>query len=342
MEEEKRTNNKPPRKLVVQLFLFMMLVFQMIGQLFTSFKSILNDPFNLDDRGLNLIWLLVNGLAYIYSFLAIYKSLQRKTYSVLMLKLSVFYILLALFVRFLRAIPTISVPLLLLPSAIAVLFCFVFYMYLFRSKKLRIYLPKEERTVGIWGWVGFAIYITAISLLLWVMKGYIQLWNHSKPLPVEEVMTTVDEVTDGVVAFTPGNSWEQDSIIVNEDNRYQFLYFSSDSCRICISSAVGECKSRIDYYQILCQVFNSDNVILNEIAYMDTLIEGRRCYSNTYSCLGEGDTIYWTFSSLKDKDSFKILTFFSFGKNIDGQSNEEIVKFMQNVRFQLEKRSVMN
>ena len=131
--EDGRNNIKPPRGLTVQLFLFMLLVLVMESGLKDSFGLFFNNPLESSNRSLLLFSGIIDLLAYCYGFLAIYKTLQRKPYSIMMLKLSVFYILIQLFYRMVGRVGDSFVysPLVFLP---VLFFCLFFFCNLLHMK----------------------------------------------------------------------------------------------------------------------------------------------------------------------------------------------------------------
>ena len=248
MEEGANNIIKPPRGLTVQLFLFMMLVIIMASGLKDRFNLYYNNPLESSNKPLLLFSGIIDLLAYCYGFLAIYKTLQRKPYSILMLKLSVFYILIQLIFRTIEHLGATIVysPLLLLPLP---LFCLIFFIYLYRSKSLKHYIPNSERKCGIWGCLGWGLYLLVIIMYAIYLKDRIIKEINSSPIKVKDVIKEKDEVTDGIVAFKPLEGWRCDTIVGNDEDGYAFYYITDDSTRIYVSSALCDCKSRIDYYR---------------------------------------------------------------------------------------------
>ena len=120
-----------------------------IGQ-FNSFANYWNDAINPIETKVLVFSGIIDALAYTYAFLSIYKALQNKPYSISMLRLSVFYILVQLIFKMQDKIGSVipSHPYFFIPL---VLFLIIFFVYLFKSKHLNAYIPKTKRKFGIWG-----------------------------------------------------------------------------------------------------------------------------------------------------------------------------------------------
>ena len=335
--EDGRNNIKPPRGLTVQLFLFMLLVLVMASGLKDSFGLFFNNPLESSNRSLLLFSGIIDLLAYSYGFLAIYKTLQRKPYSIMMLKLSVFYILIQLFFRMIGRVGDSFVysPLVFLP---VLFFCLFFFIYLYRSKNLKLYLPKSERRWGIWGWLGVGLYLLVVIMYGFYSKDRILMERNSKPLMGKDVIIEKDEVTDGIVAFRPLQGWKCDTIIGNDKEGYAYHYITDDSTRIYVSSVLGECRSRIDYYELLEGFGFPDTLAMKELSFKDSIISGNRYYQNIYCFKDDEDTVYLTLSALKDNSSYKMMTMSTVEINKHGLTDVMADSFMKDVRFKLEQR----
>ena len=337
MEKEINNNNKPPHGLTVQLFLFMLLVFVVASGLKNSFDINFNNPLHSSNKSLIIFAGIIDLLAYCYGFLAIYKTLQRKPYSIMMLKLSVFYIFIQLLCRILeRDVTSFGfTPLLYLPF----FFLLFFFIYLFKSKGINKYIPKEERKRGVWGFLGFGIYILVIVLYILFMKEAISMEYYSRPISKDKVVLKKNEVTDGFVIFRPLDGWTCDTV-TNNNKSHAHYYITKDSSVVIVSSVVQECKSRTDYYGLLkSEEFGfPDSLKMKEIAFKDSTIRDNRYYLNIYSFNEDEDTIYLTFSALKDIRSHKMMTMSIFEVNRHGNTTKMSDSFMNTVRFDLETR----
>jgi hypothetical protein len=161
---------------------------------------------------------------------------------------------------------------------------------------------------------------------------------NSQPLHESEVVLEKDEMTDGVVAFKPLKGWKCDTIVGNSKDGLAYHFTTEDSSKVFVSSVLGECRSRTDYYGLLREFGFPDSLVLKEISFKDSMITGNRYYLNTYFFIDDEDTVYMTFSALKDISSYKMMTMSTFEVNRHGDTEKMSDSFMNNVRFKLEKR----
>lgn len=338
--EENYQKIKPSGWFTIQLFLFMVVIFLLtIGQ-FNSFASYWNDAINPIETKVLVFSGIIDALAYTYAFLSIYKALQNKPYSISMLRLSVFYILVQLIFKMQDKIGSVipSHPYFFIPL---VLFLIIFFVYLFKSKHLNAYIPKTKRKFGIWGWVGVLIYLMVFAMYAYMSGKELYKRYNSLPLELSSVILNEGESTDGLTAFKPLAIWQNDTVMGNAKDGYMHVYHTEDCPNILVTAMNAECKTRIDYYMLLndlCSNLLPDSVRLKEEEYKDSVINGNKYYLNTYSFVKEGDTVYWTFSALMPTDYYKVMTLSSITHDSYRHSIEMSDEFMKKVRFKLEKR----
>lgn len=338
--EENYQKIKPSGWFTIQLFLFMVVVFMLGLGLLSSFANYWNDAINPIETKVLVLSGIIDGFAYTYAFLSIYKALQRKPYSISMLRLSVFYVLAQLSFRMQDKIDSI-IPFHTYLFIPLIIFLIVFFIYLLKSKHLKVYIPITKRKFGIWGWIGVTTYVMVFGMYAYISGKELYKRNYSLPLELSTVILNEGEITDGLTAFIPLEIWQNDTIMGNVEDGYMHVYHTKECPNILVTALNADCKSRIDYYLILNElrsVLLPDSIRLREEEYTDSVINGNKYYLNTYSFIKEGDTIYWTFSALMPTDYYKVMTLSSITHDSYRHSVEMSEDFMKQVRFKLEKR----
>lgn len=345
MEEEKTIIKKPPFWLTFQLFIFMMLIIWNFWSLTYNLRGFWWDRISLIPIQYVLIAWVIDFMAYVYAFVAIYKALQRKPYSIMMLKFSVLYILLQSFFRSLGYIGYIipSLPFFYLP---VIFFYVIFLLYLYKSKALKGYLPYQERTFGKFGILAVLIYLSVFGSYAYLFgKSFYKNYN-SLPISYDKVQLNTGEYTDGLVIFRPLETWALDTISGAPDTGRAYLFKDKDNSHITLLALNAPCDNRIDYYLILsqmCKTLIPDTFSLKEIEYNDSIINEFRYYSNTYEIIKEEkQSVYWTFSALVSNNSYKVLTLSLFEKGAYNTSIKASENFMRSVKFDLKQRSVVH
>lgn len=345
MDEEKKIV-KPPFSFTIQLFFLMNLLILGFIRIFEGIP----DYTNYILSGFNFETLLLSEISdfllYAYAFSGIYKGLQRNPHSITILKLALFYIviqrlfqLLDIFSGDLRYFYSIS--------SLLLLFVVFFYVYLFKGKKLKEYIPSKERKFGLAGLVGILIYLIPIGMT--GNEVYSKYYKAYKSLPKDMFTIRLQdgEYSDGLTIFTPVKSWECDSVITSSKSNSLHLFKTPKDENIIITTIPCRCLNRIDYYSTLAQCSNAfvgNSVQFFEIAYTDSIINGNRYYSNTYS-VEKSDSVNhltWTFSALISKDYYKMFTISGFAKDNDETLQKDIIDVLTKVEFNLEQRGVMN
>lgn len=334
-------SKKPPKALVIQLFLFMMLVVINLLAFPNYFQAYIKNGSGLGTASFTLVYGLVDLLASVYAFMSIYRTMQRKPYSIVMLKFSSFYILFLAFSRFWEFLNGGSYSMAMAMTTIlfpVLIFCVSFCIYIYKSKALKSYIPLQERYFGAPGWIAISILLMFLGLWGYSMGNVLIKAYRSRPYETSQVMLLQGEKTDGLIAFKPLNGW-----VLEPDAEEDFIYSSkTDSCMAIAIVTVCEeqCEYRTDYYNLLCQSFRAQTptaVPMKEVEFEEFEINGNKFYLNSYEIAVRQDTIYWTFSALLDKDSYKVATMSNFETGSYKKSVLMAHDFMKGVRFDLKK-----
>lgn len=337
MEEEKNII-KPPFWLSLQLFFFMMLTFGNICGLISTLNGYWWDNISLIPISDCIITWSINFIAYIFCFVSIYKALQHKAYSITMLKFSVVYVSVQLILRPLNYNGTYISYLSLFYLPI-ITFCLIFLIYLYSSKKLRQYVPPKERTFGKYGLWGLVIYALVFFLCCRLKYRYYDEERNSIRVEIDKVPIKPGQMTDGLAIFTPLQNWGKKSIYGDAKHGFIISFNDADHNPINVASFNNaKCSNRVDYYLVLshmCKLQGLNTLMMQEVAYCDTIINNQRCFSNTYKMSHSKVPSYWTFSAIIPNDSHKILTMSYLEKGDFRKSVKDSKRFMQSVSFDL-------
>lgn len=335
--EEEIIINKPPFALTIQLFIFMMIVVLKIEGLVSNLNGFWWDSIGQISLDNFIVSWLVDLIAYGYCFVSIYKVLQGKPYSIAMLKIGSIYMFIQLVYTSLNSVGSI-IPIMPLIIPIIIV-CGIFIIYLFRSKKLRNYIPLENRSFGLYGSLGLGICFLFLSSAIYFNLKTVIKRHKSLPIDKKEIVLQKGELTDGLVIFKPLKNWKTDTII---DTTKGYIYYYNDESKnkIMTTSFLQEfCDNRVDYNKIVANLYKNINgkiTILREIAYADSIINDAQFYSNTYEIVNtKGVHKYWTTSALIPKDFYKIVIVSYFQNDGYDKSVNESKKFMCGISFDL-------
>lgn len=341
MEQKNTLINKPPFAFTVQLFIFMLIVvWKFIGLIYNL------DGFWWDCIGAMplehfIISWLTDFFAFGYCLSSIYKALQAKPYSISMLKIGTIYIGIQLVLTSFNYIGAVMpiMPIAFLPMMIA---CLIFVVYLYRSKRLKEFIPVNSRIFGIYGYWGISIYVFFLCPYIYCgVKSYFE-WHRSLPIDKNEITLKKGEMTDGFIVFRPLSNWNRETIAGSPKEGYTFLFNDESDNKIMIRSFLHEsCNNRVDYNVLvagLYKVIKNEFTLRREIAYTDSMINDAKFYSNTYEILDKkGELKYWTISALVPKNLQKLTLVSYLEKNGYSRSLVDTKIFMEGISFNLEK-----
>lgn len=327
---------KPSNCFTVMLFVFMTIIFlSAIIQYFSTF-NVVDDNLVKISQGEFIMSIIIDVLAYSYAFASIYNALKAKSFSITMLKLSVVYILFQSIFRFIDNFNlVVQMPKLALGW---IAFLVIFLIYLFISKHLEEYIPKEKRKFGIAGFVGIFIYLLVLATI--APRGWDTITKTiaSRPVDNNSVILNEHEVCDKIAAYRPRNDWQNDTIYGNNDDGYGYLFHSEKCNKIFVCSMCGDVQKRLDYYQMMYlirQKVMPDTVKLYEVTFRDSVINGNKFYLNSYTFTDDSIKVFWTFAALKDVESYKLTTLSCFELDTLKESVKMATDFMKTVRFDL-------
>ena len=327
---------RPSNWFTAMLFVFMAIIFlSAIIQYFSTLNIVDDNLVQISQREF-VLSVVIDVLAYSYAFASIYNALKAKPFSITMLKLSVVYILFQSIFRFIDNFNlVVQMPKLTLGW---IAFLVIFLIYLFISKHLEEYIPKEKRKFGIAGFVGIFIYLLVLATIAPRCWDTITKTIASRPVDNNSVILNEHEVCDKIAAYRPLNDWQNDTIYGNNDDGYGYLFHSEKCNKIFVCSMCGDVQKRLDYYQMMYlirQKVMPDTVKLYEVTFRDSVINGNKFYLNSYTFTDDSIKVFWTFAALKDVESYKITALSCFELDSLKESVQTATDFMKTVRFDL-------
>ena len=341
MEEEKKIV-KPPFSFTIQLYFLMCWVFYRSIKIIEGSSDYIANEDVL--TGISFGTLLLSGISEllicIYAFFGICKALQHRSESIIILKFSTFYVGLQFLSQYLDIVS--SDYRYLLWSAVLLFPVFFFYIYLFKSKRLKVYFPIAQRRFGLAGIFGLILISLGFGSSCYPSVNNSYTRHKSLPTDVSSIQLKDGQYTDGLTVFKPIKGWECDTVIKSFEVSTLHIFKNSQNQKLMITTVPGRCLSRIDYYTMLAQCSQfvmGDSINLDEICYKDSTINGNKYYSNTYS-VGERDSVSkltWTFSALISKDFYKMFTVSGFEKEGHERLEKEFEEVISSVSFSLEK-----
>ncbi len=339
MEEEKKEIIKPSWLFSTMLYVFMVLIIAKFLGLFSGLNNHWNDAISQISIPLLVFSYIIDVIAFSYSFMAIYKALQRKPYSITMLRISVFYLFIQTLFHFIRRTDGVLQGAIKYYALIP-LFLIVFFVYLWRSNHIKAYIPKNIRTFGVMGTLGIFIYFLVFVQYAVKSADPIIKNRNSMPISVSDVSLKKGELTDGLAAYTPLKDWTNDSLVGNEQDGMVRVFHSNKCFHILLTTGKAECNNMIDYYQVLSEFSRNqlpDSVAMVEVYHSDSLIGENKFYMNSYKLIIDNDSTnyYWSFAALLDHSSYKMVALACSEQDTLNASIDYSKQFMESVRFNL-------
>lgn len=335
--EEGNEIKKPGCTFTILLFIFFYLLVRYILQVFNFYSWNGINPLKNEFSLTAIISTLPGVVAALYfAFAAIYKSLQCKIYSIAMLKYAAIYFLCNsildiyhLEYRFLYAQLIFIVP--------KILFYIIFLIYLYRSKDLNTYLPKETRKAAKVHWIAMLIFLISIAPTCYITgvqfyKAYV-----SMPVNKNQLNLSDEELSDGLAVFSPLDSWELDTIYQEQKNVLH-IFKSEENLKSYVTTLNTEYQSRIEFSALLSEFKGlSDSLYVDKLLSKDTIINENKLLYDIYKYrITKGGIQYWTFAAMYSSDFLKTTIISCFEKDTLNKSESSVLEFMKSVDFNLE------
>lgn len=336
MEQEEKQFVKPPLGLSFQLFIFMMLV---VISLWGATEGILTYKEGFYEEfsvGEVYAAYTIDLVAYLYAFFGIYKTLQHQKFGIVILKFSVLYVTLQLLSKisaYTSLTPVFSY--LCIPLAIGGI---VFFIYIYKSKKLKEYIPLKERTFGTFGVVGIIIYLSVAVFYSYHFGCEIVKRENSKPVSITRPSLPGNYYTDGIISFKPLSSWKLDSIHRYSQKEFGVSFKADSTKSIFIITEICKCTSRLDFCQLVSA--SSDSALpygsrIKETGYGEEKLGHGILYYGSYLVDTNQEEIHWTLAVLAEHNSYKAACIMVSDSIEDAKTISEIKTFAQHVNFNL-------
>lgn len=338
MDETKGRIIKPPFFLTVQMFIYMMLIVLCMKKTVSAFPTFFYDNYYDMQAPLVVYAGIIDVCVYLYAFIGIYKTLERKPYGIAILKFSLAYVLTQLIrwsSSFLSTYPTWWFAAMWI---VLILGGILFLVYLFRSKRLNDYIPKSERKFGKYGWLGILIYLAvSIQYGLYFSGNVIKNLNSQKATIAST--RSGDYYTDGYVKFKPLANWKADTLYQYED-RSLFEFSSPLHKKITISTLLIGCKTRLDFCAALHDIeipSQPQEQPVEEIDYGTKHLDSGTLYYSTYINKSNSAKYYRTYAASVDDKSYKV-AYVIFDDTIWRKQSiaNELLRLSRSLTFRLE------
>lgn len=344
MEEEKTTIIKPPFWLSAQLYLFMMLVIACFVGAVSGISLYGRGNVQHFSSGFMYAIGALDLLMYAYALTSIYKMLQRRPYSLVMLRLSLVYVGVQQLVRAYAGIQ-FFIPTVKYVNIVAVGWILFFLIYLSRSEKVRKYLPKKERKFGWQGAAGIGIYLLVFALFAIPNYNERKEMQRSLQVAVRQYRLKDGWYTNGYVKFRPDPAWKEENIggDMKKGETVFFGFRTKDHSLVTVTASpivdtlLNKIQDRVDFCELVYQTFDSilsPEARLTEVAHHDEELPQGSSYMGVYR--DEGKSGYWTVAALTDKDSYKVMLLIINDKHGYDQSVKDATALMKSATFRLE------
>ncbi len=286
---------------------------------------------------INLLWNL-------YGIWAVVLSLKGSDYAVKSLKMCLF----CHFVSFSFSVIPGVVGEGFGAIAFAVLlasFPLLFFIYVCRSKALKIQFPVARRRLGVPGIVGILLYclffITFGYALMIPVAGYYQ----NRKVETAGVRLMEGELTDGRVVFTPEATWVMDSSAVIDSARDVFYFHEPQSgAQIRVAGAAEKVKpARYSYLQSIYgnQMLGTEYYV-GETGYSEVDDRDYVIYVDQYRYRKDSTDYYWTYATRLAKRTYKSVSLSVLERDSLRVSAQDAVGFLNGVTFDLKDRLFKN
>ena len=333
---EAKEVNKPGCIFTLLLFFFFYLLVIDVLQIFRSYGWNGFDPLN-EAYSLRSVIQSLSGLilAFCFAFTAIYKTLQSKCYSIVMLKYAVFFFLCKSILELIKIDANCSEMQFYIQLA-KILFFLISFIYLIKSKSVEAYLPSVKRKSKLVHLLAMSIFLISVVPTFY-QRG--RMAYVSKRIPIEDIMLKPNELTDGLSVFSPLESWTLDTVY-NDSNMLTHEFVENRSTKYYVASINERFRSRIHFAALQSQNQSiPDTVMIGKVLKKDSIINGNKLLYDIYRLEdSEKEPVFWTFAGLYAKDSYKAIVVSCYESGSFEQSEKSMLQFLESVDFDLRER----
>lgn len=303
--------------------------------------------FNVGFQEFDLVMTITYSLQmviYFLSFIAIYKALQGKPYSIAMLRFAIVFFILMTYSEISDSMGTYTMSAQLFTGIPKMFFYIIFLVYLKRSKKLQVFLPKNERHFGLQGWGYLLVFILFFCSAAYPQIVDLKMIASSRSISLAELELAHGERSTGISYFIEPSSLKLDSCITIENDLTLYRYYSSDTT-IClhIQPILYKENMRCMLNSIITQSASlPDTIQMKEVFQCDTTYNGIHRVTQSYKPIGNNadDELTWTISILKDLDSYKIVIVSLVERNDSVDGKRILNDVCSSTRFDIQNKAI--
>lgn len=273
---------------------FVLLFRTLISAIPQLLDSIIPDLARTEKPGGWTLFYIVHYVWIFYGMGAIILALKKTRSAIPALKLALPFSLFSFFIATLPKLTSISWVALGI-----VCFYIGFFIYLCKSEQIRAAFPKENRRLGVPGYIGIILYAIILLLFILTVATRISLDKQGKDVQISKLCLNPGELSDGRTVFTPLPGWIKDSTSTKEGLRNAFHYHDADNKKITVYSCKEEYEPSRHYYIFSIYEDQPLDVALfkEEVAHktIDTL--GTIIFIDQYMYVHDSTDYYWTYAS---------------------------------------------
>ncbi len=333
---------KPSTTYTVMLCIFFCFLLRLSIGAISQFSNWLVQEIKLSDSPVFIsLYYLDYFLWFVFGFWSIILALKVSKHAIPCLKLCLPFHFIAILITGLSRISFINLTSSWL-SLLIVLFPLIFFIYLCSSKEINQAYPKSERSLGLPGLIGIALYVLLALLSIQMMIADISKRQNSKKIDAAKIELHEGELTDGRAIFKPNETWILDSCAVL--NPVQDAFYFHDTVwpsSIFIVCATEEYEPlRYNYIYSISENqpdelrrFYKDDIDFKEIETNENVI-----YVDQYFYQADSTTYYWTYASKLGKKLEKGIRLSIIEKDSLRTTIEDAIEFLDRSSLNIKDR----
>lgn len=333
---------KPNTTYTVMLCIYFCYLFRLSLGAISQFSNWLLPEIKLSDSPVfNVLYYIDYFLWFILGFWSIILALKNSKNAIPCLKLCLPFHFIALLLTSLSRVSFINLKATWL-SLLIVLFPLIFFIYLCKSKEINEAYPKTERRLGFPGFIGIALYVFLMLLIIQMMIAGVSKKRNSRPTNPDNIELYEGELTDGRVIFKPNETWVMDSTAKLNSVRDAFYFHDAEwPSTIFVLCTTEEYEPlRYNYIYSISEdqpdelrKYYKGDIGFKEIETNDFII-----YIDQYYYLVDSTSYYWTYASKLGKKLEKGIRFSIIEKDSLRTTIDDAVKYLENSSLDIKDR----
>lgn len=333
---------KPNTTYTVMLCIFFCFLFRLSIGAISQFSNWLVQEIKLSDSPVfNSLYYLDYFLWFVFGFWSIMLALKGSKHAIPCLKLCLPFHFIALLISGLSHVSFIHLSSTWF-SLLIVLFPLIFFIYLCSSKEINQAYPKSERSLGLPGLIGIALYALLALLSIQMIIAGVSKRQNSKKIDPAKIELHEGELTDGRAIFKPNETWILDSCIIL--NPVQDAFYFHDTVwpsTICIVCATEEYEPlRYNYIYSISENqpdelrrFYKDDIGFKEIDNDENVI-----FVDQYFYQADSTSYYWTYASKLGKKLEKGIRLSIIEKDSLRTTIDDAIEFLESSSLNIKDR----